>query len=225
MPYFEVLQKKTAAARAELFAVPVIADCLAGRVTRAQYLAFLTEAYHHVKHTVPLLMACGSRLPDSKDWLRTALVEYIAEEAGHEEWILNDIAAADGDADAVRRGDPIAATELMLAYVYDMIARRNPVGFFGMVHVLEGTSTALATDAAQVIRGALDLPPEAFTYLTSHGSLDQQHVRFFAGLMDRVVDEDDQAAVAHTATMVYRLYGDIFRSLPRYDATAIRKAA
>jgi pyrroloquinoline quinone (PQQ) biosynthesis protein C len=225
MPYFEVLAQQTAPARADLFAVPVIADALAGRITRAQYLAFLTEAYHHVKHTVPLLMACGSRLPESKGWLRAAIVEYIAEEAGHEEWILNDIAAAGGDPRLVRDGTPSAATELMVAYVYDTIARRNPVGFFGMVHVLEGTSTALATNAAQVIRTALDLPPEAFTYLTSHGALDQQHVRFFAGLMDRLQDPDDQAAVTHTANMVYRLYGDIFRSLPRFDATAIRRAA
>ena len=225
MPYFEVLTQRTAAARAELFTIPAIADCLAGRVTRPQYLAFLTEAYHHVRHTVPLLMACGSRMPESKSWLRTAIVEYVAEEAGHEEWILNDIAAAGGDPDAVRDGAPATATELMIAYVYDTIARRNPVGFFGMVHVLEGTSTALATSAAQVIRKALDLPPEAFTYLTSHGSLDQQHVRFFAGLMDRLEDPDDQAAVTHAANMVYRLYGDIFRGLPRFDAAAIRKAA
>ena len=225
MPYFEVLAQQTAPARADLFAIPAIADALAGRITRAQYLAFLAEAYHHVKHTVPLLMACGSRLPEPNGWLRAAIVEYIAEEAGHEEWILNDIAAAGGDPRLVRDGTPAAATELMVAYVYDMIARRNPVGFFGMVHVLEGTSTALATNAAQVIRTALDLPPEAFTYLTSHGALDQQHVRFFAGLMDRLQDPDDQAAVTHAANMVYRLYGDIFRSLPRFDAVAIRKAA
>jgi pyrroloquinoline quinone (PQQ) biosynthesis protein C len=224
MPYFEVLTQQTAAARSELFAVPVIEDALAGRITRAQYLAFLAEAYHHVRHTVPLLMACGSRLPDSKAWLRTAIVEYIAEEAGHEEWILNDIAAAGGDPRLVRDGAPSPATELMVAYVYDTIARRNPLGFFGMVHVLEGTSTALATHAAQAIRTSLDLPPEAFTYLTSHGSLDQQHVRFFAGLMDRLEDADDQAAVTHTATMVYRLYGDIFRGLPRFEPV-IRKAA
>jgi len=225
MPYFEVLAQRTAPARAELFAIPAIADALAGRITRTQYLAFLTEAYHHVRHTVPLLMACGSRLPESKGWLRAAIVEYIAEEAGHEEWILNDIAAAGGDPRLVRDGTPSVATELMVAYVYDTIARGNPVGFFGMVHVLEGTSTALATNAAQVIRTALDLPPEAFTYLTSHGALDQQHVRFFAGLMDRLQDPDDQAAVTHAANMVYRLYGDIFRSLPRFDAAAIRRAA
>jgi len=109
--------------------------------------------------------------------------------------------------------------------VHDYIARRNPVGFFGMVHVLEGTSTALATSAAQVIRGALGLPPEAFTYLTSHGALDLEHVRFFAGLMDRLDDPVDQAAVTHVANMVYRLYGDIFRALPRADAPSVRRAA
>ena len=144
MPYFEVLTQQTAAARSDLFAVPVIEDALAGRITRAQYLAFLAEAYHHVRHTVPLLMACGSRLPESKSWMRTAIVEYIAEEAGHEEWILNDIAAAGGDPRLARDGSPSPATELMVAYVYDTIARRNPLGFFGMVHVLEGTSTAPA---------------------------------------------------------------------------------
>ena len=64
MPFFDELQRRTAAARAELFAIPVIQDCLAGRVDREQYLAFLAQAYHHVRHTVPLLMACGARLPE-----------------------------------------------------------------------------------------------------------------------------------------------------------------
>jgi len=32
--------------------------------------------------------------------------------------------------------------------------------------------------------------------------------------MNRLDNEDDKAAVVHTARVVYRLYGDIFRSLP-----------
>jgi acyl-CoA synthetase (AMP-forming)/AMP-acid ligase II/pyrroloquinoline quinone (PQQ) biosynthesis protein C len=215
MPFFEDLQRSTAAERAELFAIPVIQDCLAGQVTRAQYLKFLAQAYHHVKHTVPLLMACGARLPETHGWLRTAIAHYIEEETGHEEWILSDIAAAGGDAGAVRASAPGAAAELMVAYVYDFIARRNPVGFFGMVHVLEGTSQALATRAAQVMRARLGLPPEAFTYLTSHGTLDQEHVRFFAGLMDKLEAGADREAVTHVARTVFRLYGDVFRELPR----------
>jgi pyrroloquinoline quinone (PQQ) biosynthesis protein C len=225
MPFFDELQRRTATARAELFAIPVIQDCLAGRVGREPYLAFLAQAYHHVRHTVPLLMACGARLPETHAWLRTAIAHYIAEEIGHEEWILSDIAACGGDADSVRRAAPAPATELLVAYVYDYIARRNPAGFFGMVHVLEATSQALATRAAQVIRAELGLPAEAFTYLSSHGSLDQEHVRFFAGLMDRLDAPEDQAAVAHVAGMVYRLYGDVFRALPRSSAAELSREA
>ena len=198
----------------------MIRDCLAGRVTRTQYIAFLTQAYHHVKHTVPLLMACGARLPARHDRLRTAIAHYIDEEIGHEAWILDDIAASGGDAAAVRASQPGAAAELMVAYAYDTIARNNPVGFFGMVHVLEGTSTALATEAAKVIALALDLPASAFSYLTSHGSLDISHVQFFSELMNELEDADDQASVIHVSRMMYKLYGDVFCSLPAYAQVA-----
>jgi len=200
--------------RQSLFSVPVIQDALKGEIVLPQYIAFLTQAYHHVRHTVPLLMACGSRLDGKHEWLRTAIAEYIEEELGHEEWVLSDIAACGGDADKVRHSKPHASTEMMVAYAYHQIDRRNPVGFFGMVHVLEGTSTSLATNAAATIQLALDLPQDAFTYLNSHGSLDLEHVEFFATLMNRLDDEDDKQAVIHCAGMIYKLYGDIFRSLP-----------
>lgn len=214
MSFYQQLQQQTAAARSELQQAPIIARCLAGEVTQGQYIAFLTEAYHHVKHTLPLLMACGSRLPASHEWLRTAVAEYIEEECGHQEWILNDIAACGGDAEAVRHGQPALATELMVAYAYDMVNRVNPVGFFGMVQVLEGTSIALATQAAEQIAHSLQLPGKAFTYLRSHGALDLEHIKFFEGLMNRIDDSAEQALIVHAAQVFYRLYGDIFRSLP-----------
>jgi hypothetical protein len=74
------------------------------------------------------------------------------------------------------------------------------------------------------MRERLALPPEAFTYLTSHGSLDQEHVRFFAGLMGRLDTPADRDAVTHVARTVFRLYGDVFRGLPR-DAAREREAA
>ena len=218
MSFYQQLQQATAAERAQLQAAPIIADVFAGQISISQYIAFLTEAYHHVKHTLPLLMACGSRLPERLEWLRTAVAEYIEEECGHQEWILNDIKACGGDAEAVRHGQPALATELMVAYAYDTINRCNPAGFFGMVQVLEGTSIALATQAASRIADSLQLPPKAFSYLNSHGSLDIKHVQFVEGLMDQISEPADQAAIIHGAKVFYRLYGDIFRSLPRAEA-------
>jgi len=213
--FFEQLQAATEAQRQELFSIPIIQDALQGKVITSQYIAFLGQAYHHVKHTVPLLMACGSRLGERHEWLREAIAEYIEEEVGHQEWVLSDIRACGGDAEAVRRARPHPATELMVAYAYHQIDRGNPVAFFGMVHVLEGTSTALATHAADTMRSALSLPPEAFSYLSSHGSLDLDHVKFFEQLVNRLEDEADRQAVIHMARMMYGLYGKVFRSLPR----------
>lgn len=213
MDFFTRLQERTAEEREYLRTAPIFDVALQGRLSLSGYLAFLGQAYHHVKHTVPLLMACGARLPERLEWLREAIAEYIEEECGHQEWILNDIRACGGDAEAVRRATPNLPTELMVSYVYDRIARHNPVSFFGMVNVLEGTSVSVATQAAQKIRESLGLPAEAFSYLTSHGSLDIEHIEFFKNLMNRLDAAEDQEAVVHTARVIYRLYGDMFRSV------------
>jgi pyrroloquinoline quinone (PQQ) biosynthesis protein C len=164
---------------------------------------------------VPLLMACGARLPDRLDWLRSGIVEYIDEEYGHERWILDDISACGADAGAAAARRPSLPTELMVSYAYDTIGRGNPVGFFGMVYVLEGTSVAIATQAATIIRRELGLPAAAFTYLRSHGSVDQKHIGDYERIVNRLDDAADRNAVLHAARVFFRLYGDVFRQLPR----------
>ncbi|MBM4192683.1 MAG: iron-containing redox enzyme family protein [Gammaproteobacteria bacterium] len=212
------LAESTREARGFLLSAPIIQRTLRGEVTRELYVAFLTQAYHHVKHTVPLLMAVGSRLDDSREWLRSELVHYVEEEHGHEQWILNDIAASGGDAEGVRRSKPQVETDAMVAYAYDVAMRRNPVGCFGMVFVLEGTSVALALEAASRIQSALALPDRAFSYLRSHGKLDQEHTQHLAGIVNRLDAPTDQEAITSCANAMFWLYGNVFRSLERVAA-------
>ncbi len=211
--FHDALLAATADARARLLGLPILADAAAGRVTREDYAAFLTQAFHHVRHTVPLLMACGARLPARLEWLREAVAEYIEEELGHQEWVLDDLEAMGLDRHAIAASRPSPATELMVSYAWDTIQRVDPLGFFGMVLVLEGTSVALATHAAETIETTLGLPRTAFSYLRSHGDLDQGHTAFFAGLMDRLVEPADREAVVHAARMFYRLYAQVFATL------------
>jgi pyrroloquinoline quinone (PQQ) biosynthesis protein C len=221
MNFHTTLLEQTEDARAELLGTPIIQACLRGEVSLPSYLAFLTEAFHHVRHTVPLLQACKATLPARHAWLRAPLDEYIEEEQGHEEWILDDIRACGGDAEAVRHGVPGHATEMMVAYAYDTIARRNPLGFFGMVHVLEGTSVSLALLAADQIQAPLDLPNAAFSYLRSHGTLDQEHTAHFALLMQQIEDPQDQHDIVHAARAFFKLYAGVFRSLPMPQAASL----
>ncbi len=212
MTFYEQLISATEVNRGYLLSAPLVSDCLQGRAQLKDYLAFLSQAYHHVRHTTPLLMSLGGRLPERLAWLRRAVAEYIEEEIGHEEWILNDISAAGGDANAVRASRPDLPAELMVAYAYDLIARGNPAGFFGMVFVLEGTSVALALMAADKIQHALQLPDTAFSYLRSHGTLDQEHTKHLAVLLEQMTPEDQQE-VLRCAKVFYKLYGDVFRGL------------
>jgi pyrroloquinoline quinone (PQQ) biosynthesis protein C len=146
--------------------------------------------------------------------LVAALDDYIEEETGHEAWILADIAAAGGDAAAAAASAPAPATEAMVAHAYRTIRTGNPAAFFGMVYVLEGTSVAMATQGAAAVRAALGLPDAAFTYLSSHGALDLDHMRFFEALMNRIDDGGDQQAILAMARDMFRLFGGMFAAIP-----------
>jgi pyrroloquinoline quinone (PQQ) biosynthesis protein C len=215
MSNFDQLTTTTRLERELMQNAPVIHRALTGDVTRRLYLDFLAQAYHHVRHTVPLLMAVGSRLQSRHHWLQKQLVHYVEEEVGHDEWILGDIEAAGGDANCVRTSAPAIETDAMVAYAYDTVMRRNPVAFFGMVFVLEGTSVALALHAADSIQRALALPDRALTYLRSHGALDQQHVGHLASIVNRLDPGTDLPDVITCARAMYWLYGGVFRGLER----------
>lgn len=214
MAFFDRLQTETAQARTHVTGAPVVQAVQQGRMTLDGYTWFLTQAFHHVKHTVPLMMACGGRLPERLEDVRKALVEYIEEEYGHHEWILDDLQACGEDREERRASQPDLSIELMVAYLYHQIDRGNPAAFFGMVQVLEGTSIELATPLAQQIQQQLQLPDKAFSYLYSHGELDQGHFEFFRDLMNSITDPDDQQAIIDSARVVYRLYGDMLHRIP-----------
>jgi len=221
MSFYDKLQSDTTEAREFLMSSPIIASCLSGEISLNDYVAFLQQAYHHVKHTTQLLMATGARLPESKEWLRAAVAEYIQEELGHQEWILNDIEACGFDKEKARGSKPNLSTELMIAYAYDTVQRVSPIGFFGMVNVLEGTSIKIADLAADKIQGVLNLPANALSYLRSHGALDQDHIKFYEELMNRIEDSSEQAQIIHSSRAFYYLYGNIFRELSPDQAMVV----
>ncbi|MEZ5814291.1 MAG: iron-containing redox enzyme family protein [Alphaproteobacteria bacterium] len=214
MNFYDQLVKATEAARQELYTVPQLTDGMQGNISKETYIAYLTEAYHHVSHTVPFLMTMGSKIPQVKKWMHKAIIEYQEEEVGHEEWILNDIEAAGGDKETARNSTPNLETQLLIAYNYDYITRKNPVGFFGMVFMLESTSTQIANKGADAVKQKLGLPKKAFSYLYSHGELDISHMKFFEETVNKITDHEDQKAIIEVAQNTFRLFANVLRAIP-----------
>src|ERR1700749_4917097 len=113
MSFYDRLISETAKDSEAFLAIPLVAHTLkTGNAPRGLYLGFLGEAYHHVKHTFPLLALAASRTTDER--YQDALVEYMEEERGHEKWILDDIRAVGGNPDAVRAGAPGLPCQIMV---------------------------------------------------------------------------------------------------------------
>lgn len=209
---YQRLLVTTSQEQKRLLSAPVLTDVLTGNFTLGTYQKFLFNAYHHVRFTVPLMMATGARITPERNLLTAAIKEYINEEYGHEHWIVQDLQACGVSKSDVYASQPSQAVEVMVAYVRDYISSVHPLGFLGMVHVLEGTSTALATQTAGLVQSKLQLPDAAFSYLLSHGDLDVGHVDFFAKLLDELTAQE-MVHVVHVAKRTYALYGDVLRSL------------
>jgi pyrroloquinoline quinone (PQQ) biosynthesis protein C len=214
MTFYQTLLKETALARQSLTSVPQLIDALDGKISRETYIAYLTEAFHHVSHTVRFLMAMGEQLPMSKQSLQKTITEYISEEVGHEEWILNDIEAAGGNKERARQSTPNLETQILVAYNYDYIRRKNPVGFFGMVFMLESTSIQLANKGANAIQSNLGISKNAFSYLYSHGELDISHMEFFEKTVNGITDKVDQEAIIEVAQNTFKLFANVLAALP-----------
>jgi hypothetical protein len=71
----------------------------------------------------------------------------------------------------------------------------------------------LAAAHADRIPETRQLPDSAFSYIRSHGTLDIEHTRVLADLLENMTAAD-QADVIHAARVFFKLYGDIFRALP-----------
>jgi pyrroloquinoline quinone (PQQ) biosynthesis protein C len=212
MSFHEQLVTETADSRDAFLSIPLVRNTIRNGASRGLYLDFLTEAYHHVKHTFPLLALAASRTSDER--YQDALVEYMEEERGHERWILNDIHAIGGDPDKVRNGQGGPACRIMVGYAYYAIEHISPYAFLGSVHVLEGMSVLLADKVADAMKASLGLESDTgFTYLRSHGSLDAEHVAFFRKLVDGFDDRKTQRIIIDNAAIFYRLYGAIFHDL------------
>jgi pyrroloquinoline quinone (PQQ) biosynthesis protein C len=212
MTPFDRLWSGTERNRMAFVGIPIIGRALRGEVPQWLYLEYLGEAYHHVRHTCPLLRRAAERTDDQR--YRSALFEYIEEEEGHDQWILEDIAALGGDPSAAMRRGPGYACKAMVEQAYHCIDNVSPYALLGMVHVLEGMSVQLAGHAVTALRKSFGLhAAQGLKYLTTHGDLDTKHTAFFRDLVDGFENPAAEQAIIDTANTMYRLFGDIFREL------------
>ena len=65
--FFKKLMSATEVERQKFQQIETLQRGSVGDISLESYQAFLIQAYYHVRHTTPLLMACGSHMPYDKE--------------------------------------------------------------------------------------------------------------------------------------------------------------
>jgi pyrroloquinoline quinone (PQQ) biosynthesis protein C len=175
---------------------PAVVDAVAHGMPVERYRKFLLELYHVVWHFNPVCAAAASRMPDTWAPIRLFLYEHMHEEAGHEQWVLNDLEAI-----GVMRSDaaahaPSAYTLALNGYNYWASERRHPCAVLGMLYALEVIASVYGSPFAAAIRESLLLEGDrGVSFIDSHGSLDAEHMAELRQVLNPLEGAEAQAAI------------------------------
>ena len=213
MSFFVSLVEETDAHRRALENEPRVHAMIHHGLALDEYRAFLHDLYHIVWHFCPVMAAAVARCSDEFRDVRYALYERIEEEKGHETWVLEDIEAVGGDVSAAGRMPPSVPVQAMIAFNYYATERVHPCSVLGMLYMLEVISSVYGGRVSDSIARALgrDVGAGGFKFLTSHATMDVDHMASLNRLLKTITDPAAQAAIIRTTNVNFHQFGQIFR--------------
>src|SRR5918992_1591985 len=145
---------------------------------RELYPEYLFVSHCIVRASVPLMRTARERATElAGDRVASIVADYmgrhIDEELGHDEWLLEDMAAIGIDREGVLERPPPPTIASLVGAQYYWILHYHPVGLLGYIALLEGYPPR-AADVAEV-RERTGFPSEAFRTLSMHAELDPRH--------------------------------------------------
>ncbi len=154
---------------------------------RERYLDYLSVMHAVIRASVPLMQDAVTRsreLPGDPvaEALGDYFTEHITEELHHDEWLLDDLAAAGRDRQRVLEEQPSAAVARLVGPQYYWIRHHHPVGLLGYIAVLEGNAPPAWLSAR--LAEQTGLPSEAFRTLHHHAVADLDHSADFDRFLD-----------------------------------------
>ena len=218
MSFFITLVEDSDASRRAIESLPKVHSMIHKGLTLAEYRAFLRDLYHIVWHFCPIMAAAAARCDERLRDVRYELYERIGEEKGHEGWVLEDIAAVGGEAQGAQRAAPSAPVQAMIGFNYYAAERVHPCSVLGMLYVLEVVASVYGGKAADSIARAIgreatagrETPGAGFRFLSSHATLDADHMAKLNVLLKTVDDPAAQAAIIDSTRVNFHQFGQLF---------------
>src|SRR5688572_10589823 len=117
---------------------------------------------------------------DNLDAQHAALVSLVRKHAGEErndfKILFDDYRSAGGTAKSIDELRRNPGGEALNAFMHGLASQPNPLGLLGAIYIIEGTGQRIIPALLPLLQQQLDLPPQAFRFLTYHGDNDVSHL-------------------------------------------------
>jgi pyrroloquinoline quinone (PQQ) biosynthesis protein C len=210
--FFITLVEMTDASRRDLEMIPKVHAMIHEGLSLGEYKAFLHDLYHVVWHFCPIMATAAAHCSDRFHDVRYDLYERIADEKGHEAWVLEDIEAVGGDVPSVKANPPSAPVQAMIAFNYYSAERVHPCSVLGMLYMLEVVSSVYGGRVSDSIARSLgrDVNAGGFKFLSSHATMDVDHMQRLNRLVKTINDDEAQEAIINSTRVNFYQFGAMF---------------
>jgi len=153
------------------------------------YREYLFQSHSIIRASVPLMEAalevCCSKRYENDPVLQKFgeyLARHIAEERGHDNWILNDAEAVGIDRNCLIEQIPKQIPMQMVGSQYYWIYHYHPAAMLGYIAVMEGEPPK--TEFIEEVARRTGLPFKAFSSFLLHAKIDPTHRADLDALLD-----------------------------------------
>jgi len=212
--FFMELVSRTDEARREFETNSRVLDIVANGLSLERYRKLLLELYHVVWHFNPTCAAAACRITDQHRDVRYFLYDHMNEEKGHEEWVLNDLQVVGVSGEQARAYEPTLVMLGLNGYNYWSTDRRHPCSVLGMLYALEVVASVYGGQMTAAITESLLLEGDrGISFISSHATLDAEHLADLRVVLNKIEDEPAQAAVIESTVFNFHQFGRVLESV------------
>ena len=183
-----------------------------GNLTRWQYIAYLKETYHLVRHTPQMLTLAAEKVGHSDPWLRDFFKEFAHEEKGHDLLCVNDIRGLGEEPEKILSEKPLGGSWAMTTQNYYHGTLGNPISIIGYAIATEGLGSEFAKSVAELLETKYGFGRDATSFLRLHGYEDIEHVELARTAWERYSPNPSHYSdMLHTWRMTLQYYGQLFK--------------
>lgn len=152
---------------------------------RRLYIIYLIETYHYTRHNAKNQALVAVRFEGESNPYFQFCLHHAADEAGHELMALHDLKKLGIDPQAVITSEPLAATEVLIAYLYWISVQGNPYQRLGYSFWAENCYQSI--DAVlKAIQKQMTLTLKEMTFFTEHATLDKKHAEMVHQMISKI---------------------------------------